>query len=549
MTHLKFAPLKLRANESPNLVGKYDRSYKRDYCFMGGGYKIDWVPSDFTGLYHRVIYDNYLSYNERREIYLSSTFSLAFQSDENIRTGHLSQRIFEGLAYGCVTLCENKLAEDVTNGAVVHISSKEDLIAKMNYYKKHPELIATKQQQGYDWIRKYGTNRVSIKSFLDKIKELYNMEFTESKAKNNILGKMHSTFVDDVKGEIEEKRINGTNFSVKGWAFNEKTGVCSIRCKYDGTTKNVTIQSRPDIVEKFNKKSLLLCGWTIDVPQNKFCDMQIKIGSDWVTFANFNSGDKSVTVQQVETKPVETKPVQNEVITPSQTNQQQNLDQYINDALADFFKKYPDANPANTKISKIMFDLTTKTLPDVMIIDKFYNNVDEIREFAIKNLESKSILSNFVQTIAGFKDLFEKLLNVKLANFNKYTGNGEQSLSIAGDTITINTGKSQYSAVLFLTPNAPVNTGITLYRSKHTGKMTVSDDEKDKVFQNGDKDTTEFEPVDVIGNVYNRLVIFNTNFIHAISHNFGNNSSNGRLVQTFSFDLDDSDTTKISFNM
>jgi Glycosyl transferases group 1 len=172
-----FVPLRLRANERPSLIGLYPRRELRDYCFMGGGYKKDWVPSEFTGIYHQVYYDNYLAYNVRRDIYLSSTFAFGFQSDENIRDGHLSQRIFEGLAYGCVVLCENKTASEFTDGAVVYISSKEDLIEKMKYYKENPEQIVIQQQKGYEWVRKYGTNRYSISYFLDKIKELYNEEF------------------------------------------------------------------------------------------------------------------------------------------------------------------------------------------------------------------------------------------------------------------------------------------------------------------------------------------------------------------------------------
>ena len=519
MSHSKFVPLKLRANDSPNMIGKYDRSYKRDYCFMGGGYKMDWVPSEFNGLYHRVIYDNYLSYEERRNIYLSSKFAFAFQSDENIRTGHLSQRIFEGLAYGCITLCENKLAEEITDGAVIYVSSKEDLINKMKYYTVNP--VSEKQKQGYEWIKKYGTNRVSVQLFLDKIKELYNKEFTESKGKNVLIHKMYDTFLEDVHGEINEKNIVKNELIVRGWTFNGKLGVCPIRCKYDAITKNATIQSRPDIVEKFNRKNLLLSGWSVNVPFNKYCDMQIKIGSDWLTFVSFNSGENTQSVEES---------------NPS-------LDKYISDAAANFLKKYPEAT---TKHSNITVNINKQVSRQVYICDNFYNNVDEIRQLALENKEELSALVKKMPTI---QEQFETIMGIKLPHFNKYENNGSGVLNIAGDSILINTGEAQYAAVLFLTPNAPVNTGITLYRSKHTGKMTVSETEWDKVFQNGNQDTTEFEPVDVIGNVYNRLVIFNNKFIHAISHNFGNNPTNGRLVQTFAFDLDEPDTTKISFNM
>jgi len=177
--HPKFVPLKLRANDHPSLIGTYKRNVVRDYCFMGGGYLMDWVPHDFSGVYHRVIFDNHLSYDVRRSIYLSSMFAFGFQNDENIQTGHLSQRIFEGMAYGCIVLCNNKLASDFTDGIVVYVSSKEDLVEKMIYYKMHSEEVEKKQKEGYEWVKKYGTNRISAELYLNKIKEEFKEEFNE----------------------------------------------------------------------------------------------------------------------------------------------------------------------------------------------------------------------------------------------------------------------------------------------------------------------------------------------------------------------------------
>ncbi len=189
-----FVPIKLRANDSPSKIGTYERKVERDYCYMGGGYKMDWIPKEFNGLYHRVIYDNYLTYNERRKIYLSSLFAFGFQSSENIITGHLSQRIFEGLAYGCIVLCENKLASTFTDGAVIYISSKEDLVNKMKYYKDHPEEVIKIQEKGYEWVKKYGTNRLTIQNLLDKIKSMFYKEFNP----------IPSTFINNI---IELKEI------------------------------------------------------------------------------------------------------------------------------------------------------------------------------------------------------------------------------------------------------------------------------------------------------------------------------------------------------
>jgi len=187
-----FVPLMLRANDAPEKIGTYIRTCKIDYCFMGGGYREDWVPPspEFTGIYHRVIYNNYLSYEERRSIYLSSQFALAFQSDENIRTGHLSQRIFEGLAYGCIVFCENPLATKVTDGAVIHVTSREDLWQKMREWKSHPERIVEQQKRGYDWIKRYGTNRTSMALLWSRIQSRFHVEWdiSSSIVSGNLMG-------------------------------------------------------------------------------------------------------------------------------------------------------------------------------------------------------------------------------------------------------------------------------------------------------------------------------------------------------------------------
>jgi len=180
-----FVPLLLRANDPPEKIGTYPRHVERDYCFMGGGYRMDWIPpaNEFTGLYHRVIHTNYLSYEERRSIYLSSQFALAFQSDENIRTGHLSQRIFEGLAYGCIVFCENPLATLYTNGAVIHVSSKEELWEKMREWKgADPKQIQQQQQKGYEWIRSFGTNRTSMALIWQRIRARFHVDWNLSSA-------------------------------------------------------------------------------------------------------------------------------------------------------------------------------------------------------------------------------------------------------------------------------------------------------------------------------------------------------------------------------
>jgi hypothetical protein len=181
MSLAKYVPLKLRVSDPPYTIGMYPRNIRRDYCYIGDSCKMDWIKTlninRFTGSYYRIISDNYISYNDRRRIYLSSTFALGFQNSNNIKYGHLPQRIFEGLAYGCIVLCENPLAANFTDGIVVHVESEDDMVEKMRYYLAHPEEIKKKQDDGYKWIKEYGTNHHSVLLYLDFIYRQYREEF------------------------------------------------------------------------------------------------------------------------------------------------------------------------------------------------------------------------------------------------------------------------------------------------------------------------------------------------------------------------------------
>lgn len=81
-------------------------------------------------------------------------------------------------------------------------------------------------------------------------------------------------------------------------------------------------------------------------------------------------------------------------------------------------------------------------------------------------------------------------------------------------------------------------TGARLYRSK---KYRARRPEKDEPayladFFGGFYDPTKWELVDRIGNVYNRLVIWDGSLVHAANCYFGQGLSDGRLFQMFFFD-------------
>lgn len=160
---------------------------------------------------------------------------------------------------------------------------------------------------------------------------------------------------------------------------------------------------------------------------------------------------------------------------------------------------------------------------DVIVVDEFYENPEIVRQMGLSGntnaLPSLTELKFFLEQIVG-----GKIVSVDDSGFE--VNIAENITAITGDT-----KPNSYYANVFLTPNAPVNAGISLYRSKDTGKRTFVPNVHSKVC----RDITRFEIIDKVGNVYNRLVIWNANLLHGPSCYFGNTKENGRLVQTFKF--------------
>ena len=90
------------------------------------------------------------------------------------------------------------------------------------------------------------------------------------------------------------------------------------------------------------------------------------------------------------------------------------------------------------------------------------------------------------------------------------------------------------AAVIYLTPDAPFDTGTSFYRHKETGLTKMgkfTDVDKTDAY-----DPDLWEEIDRIGNVYNRCIIFDADRYHCATKYTGE-----RLFQVFFFDLVDND--------
>ena len=96
---------------------------------------------------------------------------------------------------------------------------------------------------------------------------------------------------------------------------------------------------------------------------------------------------------------------------------------------------------------------------------------------------------------------------------------------------------NNWAGVLYMTPNAPLNSGTALYRFKDGTRFDYEQKmrENKEQIENATTDFTKWEIVDKIGNVFNRLVLFNANHFHSSMDYFGHNKETGRLFQVFFF--------------
>lgn len=125
-----------------------------------------------------------------------------------------------------------------------------------------------------------------------------------------------------------------------------------------------------------------------------------------------------------------------------------------------------------------------KRTAQITELDTEYSNVvlSRISELCIKHFN----VSNRIQIASSFQ-----LTNLEDGNSWVHT---DHDVDIAG--------------LLYLSPNAPINSGTTFYDESET-------------------------PIDSIGNIYNRLVLYKSTIKHKSTNYFGKSDEESRLTQVF----------------
>jgi hypothetical protein len=179
--------------------------------------------------------------------------------------------------------------------------------------------------------------------------------------------------------------------------------------------------------------------------------------------------------------------------------------------------------------------------PSLIVIDNFLEDPHKEREFALS--QDFKVVGNFpgyrTESFATDQDklAFETIMN-KNITFWPAQYNGSYQYCTKDYRSWIHRDRTTSSAILYLTPNPPPNSGTKIYIHKETGGMF----EHDNVNGILDKDSNNmnaWRELDVVENKFNRLVIFQGIQNHMSAEYFGDNKENGRLMKIYFFNVED----------
>ncbi len=318
-------------------------------------------------------------------------------------------------------------------------------------------------------------------------------------------GIFDSVFFDDYNGSVTHESVNRFNKFLYQLLVNHHTHIGTKICCYSTGHTEYTINGLDQVSHEY----------TINVP----------------SYCNYAKGDKMYIPLITQTKEyredVMLKELKEKLLNPVNPEHKQFHEQVVK--------------------AKEYFNKPKSIYCNLMVIDNFYTNAKETREYILKeefkvrgnypgqrttsraNQHLKEMIEGYIHHFAG------KIIDWPMSND---TYNGSFQYTTSRDRSWIHNDGWNWAGVLYLTPNAPVDSGTGIFKFKEGDIRFESDaieQEKKKILDENSQDYTKWELVDKVGNVFNRLVLFNSKQYHASMDYFGTNKENGRLFQVFFF--------------
>ena len=183
---------------------------------------------------------------------------------------------------------------------------------------------------------------------------------------------------------------------------------------------------------------------------------------------------------------------------------------------------------------------------NTLIIDNFLENPDGVRNLLIKNKVPFNIEGHFtgkrtipVDNIDYRNIIIQKLESVLPFKIKMKPLSFPFQLCLADEETKIHVDPSDWTGVLYLTPNALIGSGTLLFKEdvklvKKLKEYNENEEENPSISEG----KVRADVMSTLGNVYNRLVLFRGKEIPHRSNipGFGDCLENGRLTQVFFFD-------------
>lgn len=189
---------------------------------------------------------------------------------------------------------------------------------------------------------------------------------------------------------------------------------------------------------------------------------------------------------------------------------------------------------------------------DTIIIDDFLDDPDYVRNVALNadyiltgNFPGARTYQCDGQYNQEIKNKLENILKTKIVEWNQHFDQKTNKiidvdtscfqLCLQNSTTWIHQDPNEYTGILYLTPNAPVDSGTGIYMHKKTGIYR-----HDEHRQIDDVDINNWQLISFSGNVYNRMFIFRGDLYHrSVVPGFGTDKYSGRITQTFFFNTEE----------
>ena len=188
------------------------------------------------------------------------------------------------------------------------------------------------------------------------------------------------------------------------------------------------------------------------------------------------------------------------------------------------------------------FELNTQQNKRLYVVDNFYADPFAVRQHAL-SLEFnndlrfyKGLRTSNCQRGPEIKSSFEQIIGEPITVWDEHLYNGCFQITTAEDPQVYHCDQQRWAAMIYLTPAAPFQSGTRLHIHKETWLTHGNEPNIGDAFKGGFYDSTKFDTVADVGNVFNRLVIMDAKHIHSAGTYFGNSKETGRLIQLFFFD-------------